>query len=396
MPEDARSSAYATDVAKMIEAPILHVNGERPEELIWAAEFALDFRQVWGRDIVIDMYCYRRQGHNENDQAAFTQPHIYRKIAGRKTAGQLFHDELVASGVITIGEGQALHDEIWNGLDAGLEDMRKHEQDGDFSVYTGSTAEAQAPYSHNSVKTGIGLDLLQHIGKVLTTIPEGFQLHPTLAKRFVPRRVEALENGGPYDWAFAEALAFGSLLTEGFPVRLSGQDCRRGTFSHRHAVFYDYETRERYMPLREISEDQERFCVYNSLLSEAAVLGFDYGYSLGCPNMLILWEAQFGDFANGAQVVIDQFISSGETKWGRLCGLVMLLPHGYEGQGPEHSSARVERFLQLCAEDNMQVLVPSTPANAFHMMRRQMMRDVAKEFASSPLGYLHHWRFVRG
>lgn len=371
MPQDARSSSYATDVAKMIEAPILHVNGERPEELIWAAEFALEFRQIWGRDVVIDMYCYRRQGHNETDQAAFTQPHIYRKITGRKTAGQLYLDELVASGVMSVGEGQEMHDEIWNGLDAQLEEMRKNEQEGNLNVYTGSTAEAQPPYSHEPVKTGIAKDRLLHIGKVLTTIPDGFQLHPTLAKRFIPRRTEALENGGPFDWAFAEALAFGGLLMEGFPVRLSGQDCRRGTFSHRHAVFYDYESRERYIPLRNLSDDQAKFCVYNSLLSEAAVLGFDYGYSLGCPNMLIMWEAQFGDFANGAQVLIDQFISSAESKWQTPSSLVLLLPHGYEGMGPEHSSARLERFLQLCAEKNMIVGNFTTPAQYFHALRRQ-------------------------
>lgn len=371
MPEDARSSAYATDVAKMIEAPILHVNGERPEELLWAAEFALEFRQIWGRDVVIDMYCYRRQGHNETDQAAFTQPHIYRKISGRKTVGQLYLDELIASAVLTIGEGQEIHDEIWNGLDAGLEEMRKNEQEGNLDIYTGSTAETQPPYSHDPVVTGIPLDRLQHIGKVLTTIPEGFQLHPTLAKRFLPRRGDALINGGPFDWAFAEALAFGGLLTEGFPVRLSGQDCRRGTFSQRHAVLYDYETRDRYVPLSNLSDDQEKFCVYNSLLSEAAVLGFDYGYTLGCSRMLIIWEAQFGDFANGAQVLIDQFISSAESKWQTPSSLVMLLPHGYEGMGPEHSSARLERFLQLCAEKNMIVGNFTTPAQYFHALRRQ-------------------------
>ena len=371
MPEDARSSAYATDVAKMIEAPILHVNGERPEELIWAAEFALEFRQIWSRDVVIDMYCYRRQGHNETDQAAFTQPHIYREISGRKTVGQLYLDELVESATLTVGEGQEIHDEIWNGLDAGLEEMRKNEQEGNLNIYTGSTAETQPPYSHDPIGTGISLDRLQHIGRVLTTIPEGFQLHPTLAKRFVPRRREALVKGGPFDWAFAEALAFGGLLTEGFPVRLSGQDCRRGTFSQRHAVLYDYESRERYVPLSNLSDDQEKFCVYNSLLSEAAVLGFDYGYTLGCPKMLILWEAQFGDFANGAQVLIDQFISSAESKWQTPSSLVMLLPHGYEGMGPEHSSARLERFLQLCAEKNMIVGNFTTPAQYFHALRRQ-------------------------
>lgn len=396
MPEDARSSAYATDVAKMIDAPILHVNGERPEELIWAANFAMEYRQTWGRDVVIDMLCYRRQGHNENDQAAFTQPQIYRQLSGRKTAGQLYRDELVDAGVITAADGQALHDEIWQDLEDGLEQMRRRESgEEDLTVFTGSTAEEQLPYSHEPVVTGIGLETLQHIGSTLTTIPEGFQLHPTLAKRFVPRRAEALENGGPYDWAFAEALAFGSLLLEGFPVRLSGQDCRRGTFSHRHAVFYDYDTRERFVPLRELSDEQERFCVYNSLLSEAAVLGFDYGYSLGCPNMLILWEAQFGDFANGAQVIIDQFISSAESKWQTPSSIVMLLPHGYEGMGPEHSSARLERFLQLCAEENMIVGNFTTPAQYFHALRRQKHSPTRKPLiVMTPKSLLTHPRAV--
>ncbi|MBQ99892.1 MAG: 2-oxoglutarate dehydrogenase E1 component [Verrucomicrobiales bacterium] len=396
MPEDARSSAYATDVAKMIDAPILHVNGERPEELIWAAKFSMEYRQTWGRDVVIDMLCYRRQGHNENDQAAFTQPQIYRQLSGRKTAGQLYRDELVDAGVLTAADGQALHDEIWQNLEGGLEQMRRRESgEEDLTVFTGSTAEEQLPYSHEPIVTGIGLETLQHIGSTLTTIPEGFQLHPTLAKRFVPRRTEALENGGPYDWAFAEALAFGSLLLEKFPVRLSGQDCRRGTFSHRHAVFYDYETRERFVPLRELSDEQERFCVYNSLLSEAAVLGFDYGYSLGCPNMLILWEAQFGDFANGAQVIIDQFISSAESKWQTPSSMVMLLPHGYEGMGPEHSSARLERFLQLCAEENMIVGNFTTPAQYFHALRRQKHSPTRKPLiVMTPKSLLTHPRAV--
>lgn len=378
MPEDARSSAYATDVAKMIDAPILHVNGERPEELFWAAQFALEFRQKWGRDIVIDMLCYRRQGHNETDQAAFTQPQIYRQITARKTAGQFFRAELESAGVISNAEGQAIHDGIWGELEAGLAEMRKHEEEGELTVFTGSTAEPQPPFSFDSVPTGIELEQFQHIGKTLTTIPDEFALHPTLAKRFLPRRMEALENSGPFDWAFAESLAFGSLLIDGYPVRLSGQDCRRGTFSQRHAVFYDYDTRERYIPLRNLGEDQERFCVYNSLLSETAVLGFDYGYSLGCPNMLILWEAQFGDFANGAQVIIDQFISSAESKWQTPSSMVMLLPHGYEGMGPEHSSARLERFLQLCAEKNMIVGNFTTPAQYFHALRRQKLSPTRK------------------
>ncbi len=378
MPADARSSAYATDVAKMIEAPILHVNGEKPMEVMWAAEFALAFRQQFGRDVVIDMYCYRRQGHNETDQAAFTQPHIYRKISARKPLGQLFGDELVERGTLKREGVQAVHDEIWNRFEDEYAEMKRLEEEGNRTVFSGSTAEPQAVYSHEPAPTGISRDLLQHLGKVLTTVPPDFNLHPTLAKRFLPRRVETLKNGGPFDWAFAESLAWGALLAEGNPVRLSGQDSRRGTFSQRHAVFYDYESRQRHIPLQNISKDQAKFCVYNSLLSEAAVLGFDYGYSLGCPAMLIMWEAQFGDFANGAQVIIDQFISSAESKWQTPSSIVMLLPHGYEGMGPEHSSARLERFLQLCAEQNMVVANLSTPAQYFHALRRQKRRTFRK------------------
>jgi 2-oxoglutarate dehydrogenase E1 component len=378
MPEDARSSAYATDVAKMIEAPILHVNGEDPKELVWAALFALEFRQQFGRDVVIDMYCYRRQGHNETDQAAFTAPHIYGKIAKKKTLGQSYKADLVATGALTQVEADGIQSSIWDKLEEGYQTMREMEKQGDRSVFSGSTAEAQEPYSHAPVDTGLELDTIKHIGNTLTSVPEGFNLHPTLAKRFVPRRKDALDAGKGIDWAFAESLAFGGLLIEGHPVRLSGQDCRRGTFSQRHAVFYDNKTRERYFPLQNLSEDQAKFCVYNSLLSEFAVLGFDYGYSLGCPNMLALWEAQFGDFSNGAQVIIDQFISSAESKWQTPSSLVMLLPHGYEGMGPEHSSARLERFLQLCAEDNMQVGNFTTPANYFHALRRQKKRGFRK------------------
>ncbi len=378
MPADARSSAYATDVAKMIEAPILHVNGEEPMELYWAAQFALEFRQKFGRDIVIDMYCYRRQGHNENDQAAFTQPHIAKKIEGRQTIGQIYKAQLVAKGVLSQADADELEKAIWDKLEAGHQKMIQLTESGDRTVFSGSTAIEQPPYSHAPVPTGIERDRLQHIGATLTTIPDGFNLNPTLAKRFVPRRIEALHNGGPIDWAFAESLAFGALLMEGNPVRLSGQDCRRGTFSHRHAVFYDYETRARHIALEHLSPDQAKFCVYNSLLSEFAVLGFDYGYSLGYPQMLTMWEAQFGDFSNGAQVIIDQFISSAESKWQTPSDLVMLLPHAYEGQGPEHSSARLERFLQLCAEDNMIVGNFSTPAQYFHALRRQKRRDFRK------------------
>jgi len=378
MPADARSSAYATDVAKMIEAPILHVNGEEPMELYWAAKFALEFRQKFGRDIVIDMYCYRRQGHNEADQAAFTQPLVSKQIAARETFGQVYKRNLVTDGVLSQEDADALEQAIWDRLEEGHKQMLEMSEAGDRTVFSGSTAIIQPTYSHASVSTGITREKLQHIGQTLTSVPEGFHLNPTLEKRFLPRRVEALTNAGPIDWAFAESLAFGSLLMEGSPVRLSGQDCRRGTFSQRHAVFYDYETRERHIPLQHLSPEQAKFCVYNSLLSEFAVLGFDYGYSLSYPSMLLLWEAQFGDFSNGAQVIIDQFISSAESKWQTPSDLVMLLPHGYEGMGPEHSSARLERFLQLCAECNMIVGNFTTPAQYFHALRRQKRRDFRK------------------
>jgi 2-oxoglutarate dehydrogenase E1 component len=378
IPADARSSAYATDVAKMIEAPILHVNGEEPMELYWAALFALEFRQKFGRDIVIDMYCYRRQGHNEADQAAFTQPIVAKKIADRPTFGKTYKQQLVAEGVISQADLDSLEQAIWDKLETGYQKMLELHEAGDRTAFSGSTGIDQPAYSHAPVPTGIDRDTLQHIGKVLTTVPNDFNLNPTLEKRFIPRRVEALANGGPIDWAFAESLAFGSLLMEGTPVRLSGQDCRRGTFSQRHAVFYDYETRERYIPLEHLDPAQSRFCVHNSFLSEFAVLGFDYGYSLSYPSMLTMWEAQFGDFSNGAQVIIDQFISSAESKWQTPSDLVMLLPHGYEGMGPEHSSARLERFLQLCAEKNLIVGNFTTPAQYFHALRRQKHRDFRK------------------
>ena len=378
VPADARSSAYATDVAKMIEAPILHVNGEEPMELYWTALFALEFRQKFGRDIVIDMYCYRRQGHNEADQAAFTQPTIAKKIADRPTFGKIYKQQLVAQGVISQADVESLEQAIWDKLETGYQKMLELQEAGDRTAFSGSTAIVQPAYSHAPVPTGINREMLQHIGGVLTTVPGDFHLNPTLEKRFIPRRVEALANGGPIDWAFAEALAFGSLLLEKTPVRLSGQDCRRGTFSQRHAVFYDYETRDRYIPLENLGPDQARFCVHNSFLSEFAVLGFDYGYSLSYPSMLTLWEAQFGDFSNGAQVIIDQFISSAESKWQTPSDLVMLLPHGYEGMGPEHSSARLERFLQLCAGKNLIVGNFTTPAQYFHALRRQKHRDFRK------------------
>ncbi|MEI6674772.1 MAG: 2-oxoglutarate dehydrogenase E1 component, partial [Verrucomicrobiota bacterium] len=314
-PADARSSVYATDVAKMIEAPILHVNGEDPMALHWASRFALEFRQKFGRDVVIDIYCYRRQGHNESDQAAFTQPLIARKIAARQPFGQIYKKDLIARDVINQEDADAIEQTIWDKLEAGYNTMMELSAAGQRTTFSGSTAIVQADYSHAPVATGITHEQLQHLGRVLTTLPAGFHLNLTLAKRFLPRRAQAVRDGGPFDWAFAESLALGSLLMEQTPVRLSGQDSRRGTFSQRHAVFYDSESRARHIPLDHVSADQARFCVYNSMLSEFAVLGFDYGYSLDYPSMLTLWEAQFGDFSNGAQVIIDQFIASAESKW---------------------------------------------------------------------------------
>jgi 2-oxoglutarate dehydrogenase E1 component len=378
VPADARSSAYATDVAKMIEAPVLHVNGEEPMELWWAALFAIEFRQKFARDIVIDMYCYRRQGHNEADQAAFTQPVIARKIANRPTFGKIYKQRLIDEGVIGAEDVATLEQAIWDKLEDGYQRMLALQETGDRTAFSGSTGVVQPEYSHAPVATGIQREKIQRIGAALTMVPQDFNLNPTLEKRFIPRRVEALANGGPIDWAFAESIAFGSLLLEGTPVRLSGQDVGRGTFSQRHVVLHDYETTAKYVPLEHLAPDQARFCVHNSLLSEFAVLGFDYGYSLCYPKMLTLWEAQFGDFSNGAQVIIDQFISSAESKWQTPSDLVMLLPHGYEGMGPEHSSARLERFLQLCAEKNMIVGNLTTPAQYFHALRRQKHRDFRK------------------
>ena len=377
-PADARSSVYATDIAKMIEAPILHVNGEDPMALHWAARFALEFRQKFGRDVVLDVLCYRRQGHSESDRAAFTQPLADRAIAARESIGQVYKKQLVAATILDADEAEAIEQTIWDKLEAGYNRMTELSGAGDRTSFSGSTAIAQPAYSHGSVPTGISAEEFQHVGAVLTCVPDGFTLHPTLAKRFLAQRIQALKSGGPIDWALAESLAFGALLLEKTPVRLSGQDSRRGTFSQRHAVFYDFETRARHIPLEHVSPDQGRFSVFNSPLSEIAVLGFDYGYSLGCPEMLALWEAQLGDLANGAQAIIDQFIASAESKWQTPSDLVLLLPHGYEGMGPEHSSARLERFLQLCAADNLIVANCTTPAQYFHILRRQKHRACRK------------------
>jgi 2-oxoglutarate dehydrogenase E1 component len=381
LPADARSTMYCTDVAKMIEAPIFHVNGDDPIAVEFVSKLALEFRQKFSRDIVLDMYCYRRYGHNETDEPSFTQPKLYKRINAHLAVTKLFKDRMLQSGVLTVEEAETLEKEFRSHLEIALGEVRTSGVTSKKDFHRGfeeSTAIFQPPYSHREPETRVSRELIDLIVSRITRVPDGFMVQPQVKKLFLDRRRNQHQGGGPYDWAFGEALAFGSLLVEGTPVRLSGQDSRRGTFSQRHCVLYDTASWQRYTPLSNLQEGQARFCVYNSMLSEAAVLGFDYGYSLGFPDMLCLWEGQFGDFVNGAQVVIDQFIVSSESKWQRPSGIVLLLPHGYEGQGPEHSSARLERFLQLCAEDNMQVCNLTTPAQYFHVLRRQVRRDFRK------------------
>lgn len=380
-PGDARSSAYCTDVAKMIEAPVFHVNGDQPLEVAYATKLALSFRQTFNRDAVVDIVCYRKHGHNEGDEPTFTLPDLYRIIRNKPSPARVFEASLKEAGVVGGDEVRNLQRELESAMEEQLTALKEQELRGEGHVFAGSTAVAQPPYTHEPFITGVGAETLRGIARALTRLPEGFRVNEKLEKRFLAARQEVTEKGGPYNWAFAESLAFGALLLEGRSIRLSGQDCRRGTFSQRHAVLYDTETRQRHFPLRHLAaspSDQGRFYVYNSHLSEFAVLGFEYGYSLVAKDVLVLWEAQFGDFANGAQVIIDQFISSAESKWAQPSNLVILLPHGYEGMGPEHSSARLERFLQLTAEGNLQVCYPSTPAQYFHLLRRQALRAVRK------------------
>src|SRR6266576_3473453 len=358
---------YATDIAKMIEVPILHVNGEDPLALKFVTEMALDFRQEFGRDFVIDMYCYRRYGHNEGDEPAFTQPDLYAKIVKHPSVAQLYKRELLESGAMTDDDAASLETEFGLRLEMTLDDVKAIEKQkaNDQAKFKESSAVFQPEYTSSPVSTAINQKELKTIVDAVTRVPDDFNVQPKIKRIILEHRRKVFENGGPYEWHYAELLAFGSLLLEGTPVRLSGQDSARGTFSTRHAILYDAKTGAPYVPLMHLGEKptsaeataggRARICIYNSLLSEAAVLGFDYGYSLDYPSMLCLWEAQFGDFSNGAQTIVDQFIVSAESKWQRPSGIVLLLPHGYEGQGPEHSSARLERFLQACAEDNIQV-----------------------------------------
>ncbi len=380
LPEEGRSSMYATDVAKMIEAPIFHVNGDDPLAVRFVTEMALDFRQEFGRDVVIDMYCYRKHGHQEVDEPSFTQPDLYARIDKRPSITQLYKRQLLEAGTLSQDDVVSLETEFQLRLDLPLENVkaREKEKTDEQAKFRESTAVFQPEYTSSSESTAISNEMLKTIVDGLTHVPDGFHVQPKIKRIVIEHQRKVFDAGGPYEWHYAEALAFGSLLLEGLPVRLSGQDSSRGTFSTRHSVLYDAKTGEPYVPLMHLAKKQARICIYNSQLSEAAVLGFDYGYSLDYPKMLCLWEAQFGDFANGAQTIIDQFIVSAESKWQRPSGIVLLLPHGYEGQGPEHSSGRLERFLQLCAEDNIQVCNLTTSGQYFHVLRRQMKRDFIK------------------
>jgi 2-oxoglutarate dehydrogenase E1 component len=395
-PRYSRSSPYPSDVAKMIEAPIFHANGDDPEAVVFAAKVATEFRQKFQKPVVIDMFCYRRHGHNEGDEPAFTQPLMYKAIRNHPTTVEIYAKKLLAENVIAPGDVEKMQASWRAKLDIELEASVGYKPnsadwlDGRWA----DIKEARDVEDPRRGQTGVAIPVLKEIGEKITAIPRGFRLHRTL-QRFLENRRKAIETGESIDWATAEALAFCSLLHEGHPVRLCGQDSERGTFSQRHSVLVDQDNEDRYIPFNHLGEGQARFEVVNSMLSEEAVLGFEYGYSLAEPNALTLWEAQFGDFANGAQVIFDQFVSSGERKWLRMSGLVCLLPHGYEGQGPEHSSARLERFLQMCAEDNMQVANCTTPANYFHILRRQLKRNIRKPLIlMTPKSLLRHKRAV--
>lgn len=377
-PSDARSCTYATDVAKMLHSPIFHVNGEDPEAVAQVLQLSLDFRKTFQRDVVIDMYCYRLKGHNEGDEPSFTQPMMYRAIERRKSVRDSYLDYLLALGGISVLEAKKIVENSQQHLEQELKAAREPTYKAPTEVRKVWTEFIGGPESAAvDVNTGVDAKVLMRLLKQQTEIPDDFRPHPKIV-RLLAQRVEIAEGKRPLDWAAGEAAAFASLLVEGVRVRLSGQDCARGTFSHRHAVLHDVTDGHTYTPLHNLADNQGPLEIYNSPLSEAGVLGFDYGYSLDWPEALVIWEAQFGDFGNAAQVIIDQFLVSGEDKWNRLSGLVLLLPHGYEGQGPEHSSARLERYLALAAEDNMQIVNLTTPAQIFHCLRRQVLRKWRK------------------
>ncbi|WP_342799709.1 2-oxoglutarate dehydrogenase E1 component [Methylacidimicrobium cyclopophantes] len=373
LPQDARSTHHCTGIARMLGIPIFHVNGDDPLAAVYAIRLALEYRQLFQRDTVVDLFGYRRHGHNEGDEPSFTQPTLYQAIAAHPKVSEVFLDRLVASGEMSREEAQAYRKAFVEQLAADMAESKQWATRAKPKL----RERLSCPRLLEPVRTAVETGELLAVGRAITQEPAGISLNPKIARMLQDRRT-ALEQKGPILWPFAEALAFGSLLKEGVPVRLSGQDSRRGTFSQRHGVLFDVHSRASYVPLAHVSPEQALFCIYNSPLSENAVLGFDFGYSLDYPEALILWEAQYGDFANGAQAIIDHYLASSESKWGTVCNLVMLLPHGYEGQGPEHSTARIERFLQLCAEDNMVVAQCSTPANYFHILRRQALRGFVK------------------
>lgn len=389
-PIDSRSTLYCTDVAKMVQAPILHVNGDDPEAVVFATQIALDFRMKFKRDVVIDLVCYRRNGHNEADEPSVTQPMMYKKIKSMRPLREIYADTLLAQSLVTPTEVSEWNNAYRDGLDQGLAVVETVKGDFPGKMSTDWTPFLHAKWTEKA-DTTLSLDKIKAASKQLLTLPSGFTLNPVV-KKLLEDREKMTAGELPLNWGYAETMAFASLLQEGYGVRLSGQDCGRGTFAHRHATLYDAQTGEVSIPLESFATSPAKmFTVIDSVLSEEAVLAFEYGYACSDPNTLVMWEAQFGDFVNGAQVVIDQFISSGEQKWGRLSGLVMLLPHGYEGQGPEHSSARLERFMQLCAQHNIQVCTPTTPAQIFHLLRRQMLRPYRKPLiVMTPKSLLRH------
>jgi 2-oxoglutarate dehydrogenase E1 component len=390
MPQYSRSGPYPTDVAKLLPAPIFHVNGDDPESVVHVARIATEFRQKFLKDVVIDLVCYRRYGHNEGDEPAFTQPLMYKKIATLPSTRAQYAERLVAEKIVTDDEPQKMMDAFMERLNSSFEAAKSYKPNKADFLEGSWTGLKTASADDRRGTTAVDPDVLKRIGRVLYAPPASFDINSKIGRQLDTKK-KMFETGEGFDWGTAELLAYGTLLDEGYPVRLSGQDVGRGTFSHRHAIMYDQTTEEKYIPLQHIKDGQGKFEAYDSPLSECAVLGFEYGYSLADPRTLTIWEAQFGDFANGAQVIIDQFISSGETKWLRMSGLVLLLPHGYEGQGPEHSSARLERFLQLSAEDNWQVCNITTPANFFHVLRRQIHRDFRKPLIiMTPKSLLRH------
>ncbi|UEM20379.1 2-oxoglutarate dehydrogenase E1 component [Skermanella mucosa] len=390
MPSYSRSGPYCTDVAKMIQAPIFHVNGDDPEAVVHVARIAIEFRQKFKKDVVVDLFCYRRHGHNEGDEPAFTQPLMYKAIRSHATTREIYAKKLVDENVITAEESEKIVADFYKKLEDEFEVASHYKPNrADWLEGKWSGLEAASGDDRRG-NTAVELDVLREVGKAISAEPKHIKINSKIARQ-LKAKAQAIESGEGIDWATAEALAFGTLCVEGTPVRLSGQDVGRGTFSQRHSVLVDQETEERFIPLNNIRDGQAIYEVHDSPLSEAAVLGFEYGVSLAEPHELVIWEAQFGDFANGAQVIIDQFISSGESKWLRMSGLVMLLPHGYEGQGPEHSSARLERYLQMCGEDNWQILNCTTPANYFHALRRQVRRDFRKPLVVfEPKSLLRH------